>query len=262
MTVAISAKPTIVSVFGDSWTAPARDKAVPYVSDFIPAAAAGLGYVSGGANYLLARFAWGGVSSYDAVNGTGNFPLAIDSGQGTTFAVAAPHDFAKYQVFRYGINDILQALGANLDNNPARSDYATFTAQLAATGLTATHAIANATTWAAFKANIRAQMVSRFTSLCNSSKAVGRRPLLAKMPFMTPMATGTWNWTARHHDLMVEVNAAIDQAAAATGARVLNQTDNTLSAAQRVDYAHPNQEFAFLIGVDFGVKLRAALQGY
>ena len=265
MSANINTNPTVVTVFGDSWSTTARVKpadAAPnmqYIHCFQSAAAAGLGYVAS-ANYLLDNRSYGGVSADNAVNGTGNFPAAISSGAGTTFAMAAGHDFAKYQVFRYGINDVVQTLWP--DFNTASPNHSARVSQCAAAGLDANHNIVNSSQWATFRTNFRNKMVGLFNSLCNSSKAVGRKPLLAKMTLMTPHSSGSIHWTQRHVELMQEVSSAISSVASAQGARVIDQTDNTLTGSARWDAFHPNPDPAQRIAVDFGQKLRVALAGY
>lgn len=251
----ISTPIAVVSVFGDSWSSYARLKPEGYIKNPIASIGAGLGYVASGPNYVLDNFSYGGTSADNAVNGTGNFALAIGS-PGMSFAAVVNEDSARYQVFRYGINDVVQFLPSSA--NPSSAEVSA----MAAVGLNAAGEVSNATLWANTKANFRNTMVSRFTSLVNSSLASGRKPVLATMPTLSTHNDGGFRWTQGHVELLAEVTSAAKAVVTAKNIRLVDQSSWFLAAGARYDAFHLNNLNSHLTAVDFGQKLRVALAGY
>ena len=102
MTAQIQTTPKTVSVLGDSYSSGAIDKAMG--AAYSPLSSIGAG--SAGEFIVLEGRSFGGMAAADLVNNTG--PWLNDLQMGGTFAFCAPYDVARYQVFRYGINEAVR----------------------------------------------------------------------------------------------------------------------------------------------------------
>lgn len=102
MTALIQTNPKTVSVFGDSYSSAAADKALGMA--YSPLSSIGAG--SNGEFIVLEGRSWGGMTASNAVNDTG--PWLNDLKMGGTFDFCAPYDVSQYQVFRYGINEAVR----------------------------------------------------------------------------------------------------------------------------------------------------------
>ena len=163
---------------------------------------------------------WGGMSAADAVNNTG--PWLNDLQMGGTFAFCAPYDVARYQVFRYGINE---AVRRNPDG-------------------TYTHSMAT------FEANLR--------NLVDASRAAGRLPILCTPPTLPVNGIMTSERVAR----LADATARIRAVASSMGVPLVDQSSWCFTVAQMVDPYHPVPTKMHALNMDLGAKLRPLVGGH
>ena len=215
MTAQIQTSPKTVSVLGDSYSSGAIDKALG--AAYSPLSSIGAG--SAGDFIVLEGRSWGGMSAADAVNNTG--PWLNDLQMGGTFAFCAPYDVARYQVFRYGINEAVR-------RNPDGAF---------------THCMA------AFEANLRA--------LVDASRAAGRLPILCTPPTLPVNGIMTPQCVARLADATQRIRAVANTKAVP----LIDQSNWRFSVAQMVDPYHPTPTQMHLLNVSLGASLRPLVGG-
>ena len=216
MTAQIQTTPKTVSVLGDSYSSGAIDKALG--AAYSPLSSIGAG--SAGDFIVLEGRSWGGMSAADAVNNTG--PWLNDLQMGGTFAFCAPYDVARYQVFRYGINEAVR-------RNPDGAF---------------THCMV------AFEANLRA--------LVDASRAAGRLPILCTPPTLPVNGIMTPQCVARLADATQRIRAVANTKAVP----LIDQSNWRFSVAQMVDPYHPTPTQMHLLNVSLGASLRPLVGGH
>ena len=216
MTAQIQTSPKTVSVLGDSYSSGAIDKALG--AAYSPLSSIGAG--SAGDFIVLEGRSWGGMSAADAVNNTG--PWLNDLQMGGTFAFCAPHDVARYQVFRYGINEAVR-----------RNPDGAFTHRMVA-----------------FEANLRA--------LVDASRAAGRLPILCTPPTLPVNGIMTPQCVARLADATQRIRAVANTKAVP----LIDQSNWRFSVAQMVDPYHPTPTQMHLLNVSLGASLRPLVGGH
>lgn len=210
MTANIQVNPKTVSVLGDSYSSGAIDKALG--AAYSPLSSIGAG--SAGDFIVLEGRSWGGMSAADAVNNTG--PWLNDLQMGGTFEFCAPYDVARYQVFRYGINEAVR-----------RNDSGAFI-----------H------TMAGFEANLR--------TLVAASRAAGRIPILCTPPVLPVNGIMTSECVSR----LAEATARIRIVACTECVPLVDQTNWHFLVGQMVDPYHPWPAQMHALNMDLGAKLR------
>ena len=215
MTAQIQTTPKTVSVLGDSYSSGAIDKALG--AAYSPLSSIGAG--SAGDFIVLEGRSWGGMSAADAVNNTG--PWLNDLQMGGTFAFCAPYDVARYQVFRYGINEAVR-------RNPDGAF---------------THCMV------AFEANLRA--------LVDASRAAARVPILCTPPTLPVNGIMTTQCVARLADATRRIRAVANTKAVP----LIDQSNWRFSVAQMVDPYHPTPTQMHLLNVSLGASLRPLVGG-
>ena len=215
MTAQIQTSPKTVSVLGDSYSSGAIDKALG--AAYSPLSSIGAG--SAGDFIVLEGRSWGGMSAADAVNNTG--PWLNDLQMGGTFAFCAPYDVARYQVFRYGINEAVR-------RNPDGAF---------------THCMV------AFEANLRA--------LVDASRAAGRLPILCTPPTLPVNGIMTPQCVARLADATQRIRAVANTKAVP----LIDQSNWRFSVAQMVDPYHPTPTQMHLLNMSLGASLRPLVGG-
>ena len=215
MTAQIQTSPKTVSILGDSYSSGAIDKAMG--AAYSPLSSIGAG--SAGDFIVLEGRSWGGMAAADLVNNTG--PWLNDLQMGGTFAFCAPYDVARYQVFRYGINEAVR-------RNPDGAF---------------THCMV------AFEANLRA--------LVDASRAAGRLPILCTPPTLPVNGIMTPQCVARLADATQRIRAV----ARSKAAPLIDQSNWRFSVAQMVDPYHPTPTQMHLLNVSLGASLRPLVGG-
>ena len=215
MTAQIQTSPKTVSIFGDSYSSGAIDKAMG--AAYSPLSSIGAG--SAGDFIVLEGRSWGGMSAADAVNNTG--PWLNDLQMGGTFAFCAPYDVARYQVFRYGINE---AVRRNADGGVAHC-------------------------MCCFEVNLRA--------LVDASRAAGRIPILCTPPVLPVNGIMTSECVARLADATQRIRAVANTKAVP----LIDQSNWRFSVAQMVDPYHPTPTQMHLLNVSLGASLRPLVGG-
>ena len=215
MTAQIQTSPKTVSVLGDSYSSGAIDKALG--AAYSPLSSIGAG--SAGDFIVLEGRSWGGMAAADLVNNTG--PWLNDLQMGGTFAFCAPYDVARYQVFRYGINEAVR-------RNPDGAF---------------THCMV------AFEANLRA--------LVDASRAAGRLPILCTPPTLPVNGIMTPQCVARLADATQRIRAVANTKAVP----LIDQSNWRFSVAQMVDPYHPTPTQMHLLNVSLGASLRPLVGG-
>ncbi len=210
MTANIQVSPKTVSVLGDSYSSGAIDKAMG--AAYSPLSSIGAG--SAGDFIVLEGRSWGGMAAADAVNNTG--PWLNDLQMGGTFAFCAPYDVARYQVFRYGINE---AVRRNADG-------------------TFIHSMVD------FEANLRC--------LVDASRAAGRIPILCTPPVLPVNGIMTSECVAR----LTDATARIRAVATSKSVPLVDQRNWCFTVAQMVDPYHPVPSKMHALNMDLGAKLR------
>lgn len=210
MTAQIQTSPKTVSVLGDSYSSGSIDKALG--AAYSPLSSIGAG--SAGDFIVLEGRSWGGMSAADAVNNTG--PWLNDLQMGGTFAFCAPYDVARYQVFRYGINE---AVRRNADG-------------------AFTHCMH------CFEANLR--------TMVNASRAAGRIPILCTPPVLPVNGIMTSECVTR----LADATARIRAVASSMGVPLVDQSNWCFTVAQMVDPYHPVPAKMHALNMDLGAKLR------
>lgn len=213
MTAQIQTTPKTVSVLGDSYSSGSIDKALG--AAYSPLSSIGAG--SAGDFIVLEGRSWGGMSAADAVNNTG--PWLNDLQMGGTFAFCAPYDVARYQVFRYGINE---AVRRNADG-------------------TYMHCMAT------FEANLR--------NLVDASRAAGRLPILCTPPTLPVNGIMTPQCVARLADATQRIRAVANTKAVP----LIDQSSWCFTVAQMVDPYHPVPAKMHALNMDLGAKLRQVI---
>ena len=216
MTAQIQTSPKTVSIFGDSYSSGAIDKALG--AAYSPLSSIGAG--SAGDFIVLEGRSWGGMSAADAVNNTG--PWLNDLQMGGTFAFCAPYDVARYQVFRYGINEAVR-------RNPDGAF---------------THCMV------AFEANLRA--------LVDASRAAARVPILCTPPMLPVNGIMTMECVNR----LADATARIRAVASSRRVPLVDQSNWRFSVAQMVDPYHPTPTQMHLLNVSLGASLRPLVGGH
>ena len=215
MTAQIQTTPKTVSVLGDSYSSGSIDKALG--AAYSPLSSIGAG--SAGDFIVLEGRSWGGMAAADLVNNTG--PWLNDLQMGGTFAFCAPYDVARYQVFRYGINEAVR-------RNPDGAF---------------THCMV------AFEANLRA--------LVDASRAAGRLPILCTPPTLPVNGIMTPQCVARLADATQRIRAVANTKAVP----LIDQSNWRFSVAQMVDPYHPTPTQMHLLNVSLGASLRPLVGG-
>lgn len=210
MTAQIQTTPKTVSVLGDSYSSGHIDKALG--AAYSPLSSIGAG--SAGDFIVLEGRSWGGMSAADAVNNTG--PWLNDLQMGGTFAFCAPYDVARYQVFRYGINE---AVRRNADGGFTHCMYC-------------------------FEVNLRA--------LVDASRAAGRIPILCTPPVLPVNGIMTSECVAR----LTDATARIRAVATSKSVPLVDQRNWCFTVAQMVDPYHPVPAQMHALNMDLGAKLR------
>jgi hypothetical protein len=213
MTAQIQTNPKTVSLFGDSYSSGHIDK--PQGMAYSPLSSIGAG--SAGDFIVLEGRSWGGMSAADAVNDTG--PWLNDLRMGGTFAFCAPYDVARYQVFRYGINE---AVRKNADD-------------------TYTHCLQ------CFEANLH--------NLVDASRAAGRIPVLCTPPVLPVNGIMTTECVARLADATDRIRAV----ASSKNVPLVDQSNWSFTVAQMADPYHPSAAKMHALNMDLGVKLRQVI---
>ena len=216
MTANIQVNPKTVSVLGDSYSSGAIDKALG--AAYSPLSSIGAG--SAGDFIVLEGRSWGGMSAADAVNNTG--PWLNNLQMGGTFAFCAPYDVARYQVFRYGINE---AVRRNADG-------------------TYTHSMVD------FEANLR--------SLVDASRAACRLPILCTPPTLPVNGIMTPQCVARLADATQRIRAVANTKAVP----LIDQSNWRFTVLQMVDPYHPTPDKMHLLNVSLGASLRPLVGGH
>ena len=216
MTANIQVNPKTVSVLGDSYSSGAIDKALG--AAYSPLSSIGAG--SAGDFIVLEGRSWGGMSAADAVNNTG--PWLNNLQMGGTFAFCAPYDVARYQVFRYGINEAVR-----------RNSDGTFI-----------HTMVD------FEANLR--------SLVDASRAAGRTPILCTPPVLPVNGIMTPQCVARLADATQRIRAVANTKAVP----LIDQSNWRFTVLQMVDPYHPTPDKMHLLNVSLGASLRPLVGGH
>ena len=215
MTAQIQTSPKTVSIFGDSYSSGHIDKALG--AAYSPLSSIGAG--SAGDFIVLEGRSWGGTTAADAVNNTG--PWLNDLQMGGTFAFCAPYDVARYQVFRYGINE---AVRRNADGGFAHCMYC-------------------------FEVNLRA--------LVDASRAAGRIPILCTPPVLPVNGIMTSECVAR----LADATARIRAVASSMAVPLVDQSSWSFTVLQMVDPYHPTPTQMHLLNVSLGASLRPLVGG-
>lgn len=216
MTAQIQTTPKTVSVLGDSYSSGSIDKAMG--AAYSPLSSIGAG--SAGEFIVLEGRSWGGMSAADAVNNTG--PWLNDLQMGGTFAFCAPYDVARYQVFRYGINEAVR-----------RNSDGTFI-----------HTMVD------FEANLR--------SLVDASRSAGRLPILCTPPTLPVNGIMTPQCVARLADATQRIRAVANTKAVP----LIDQSNWRFTVLQMVDPYHPTPDKMHLLNVSLGASLRPLVGGH
>lgn len=216
MTAQIQTSPKTVSIFGDSYSSGHIDKALG--AAYSPLSSIGAG--SAGDFIVLEGRSWGGTTAADAVNNTG--PWLNDLQMGGTFAFCAPYDVARYQVFRYGINE---AVRRNADGGFAHCMYC-------------------------FEVNLRA--------LVDASRGAGRIPILCTPPVLPINGIMTSECVAR----LADATARIRAVASSMAVPLVDQSSWCFTVAQMVDPYHPTPTQMHLLNVSLGASLRPLVGGH
>lgn len=243
--------PVAISIFGDSWKSAYYESSTSYVKNPLASIAMGFGYNPAGKDYTFINFSWGGVSAKDAYEGTGayNDPDKLDIL--APFQVAASRDFAKYQVFHYGYNDVKRHIPFD-----TASVFPKFGVEY--------HSQIPESSLISLEYQIYSEMVTYFSAFVDASKLSGRKPVLSKLCGLSSFESPSgWKWTPQHTRLLNKVNQAVEYVSIIKGVRVIDQSDVILSPHQMIDYVHPNTKFSHRINLDYGIKLRAIIDsGY
>lgn len=213
MTAQIQTSPKTVSVLGDSYSSGSIDKALG--AAYSPLSSIGAG--SAGDFIVLEGRSWGGMSAADAVNNT--CPWLNDLQMGGTFAFCAPYDVARYQVFRYGINEAVR-----------RNPDGTFV-----------HCMG------CFEVNLR--------SLVDSSRAAGRAPVLCTPPVLPANGIMTSECVARLADATDRIRAV----ASSKSVPLVDQSNWSFTVLQMLDPYHPIAEKMHALNMDLGSRLRQVI---
>lgn len=213
MTAQIQTAPKTVSVLGDSYSSGSIDKALG--AAYSPLSSIGAG--SAGEFIVLEGRSFGGMAAADLVNNTG--PWLNDLQMGGTFAFCAPYDVARYQVFRYGINE---AVRRNADG-------------------TYTHCMPT------FEANLR--------SLVDASRAACRLPILCTPPTLPVNGIMTPQCVARLADATQRIRAVANTKAVP----LIDQSNWCFTPLQMVDPYHPVPAKMHALNMDLGAKLRQVI---
>lgn len=216
MTAQIQTSPKTVSIFGDSYSSGHIDKALG--AAYSPLSSIGAG--SAGDFIVLEGRSWGGTTAADAVNNTG--PWLNDLQMGGTFAFCAPYDVARYQVFRYGINE---AVRRNADGGFAHC-------------------------MCCFEVNLRA--------LVDASRGAGRIPILCTPPVLPINGIMTSECVAR----LADATARIRAVASSMAVPLVDQSSWCFTVAQMVDPYHPTPTQMHLLNVSLGASLRPLVGGH
>lgn len=214
MTATIQTNPTTVSVFGDSYSSAAIDKDLG--AAYSPLSSIGAG--SGGNFIVLEGRSFGGMTASDAVNNTG--PWLNDLKMGGTFVFCAPYDVAKYQVFRYGINE---AVRTNADGS-------------------FTHCLPS--------------FEGYLSELVNTSIASGRCPILCTPPVLPQAGAMTAQCVAR----LADVTQRIKAVASYKSVPLIDLNFWNFTPEQMIDAYHPVPSLMHGLNVSLGVRLRHILQ--
>lgn len=213
MTAQIQTNPKTVSVLGDSYSSGSIEKGMG--AAYSPLSSIGAG--GAGEFIVLEGRSFGGMAAADLVNNTG--PWLNDLQMGGTFAFCAPYDVARYQVFRYGINE---AVRRNADG-------------------TYTHSMAD------FEANLR--------SLVDASRSAGRLPILCTPPTLPVNGIMTAQCVARLADAAQRIRAV----ASSKAVPLIDQSNWCFTALQMVDPYHPTPTKMHALNMDLGAKLRQVI---
>lgn len=215
----IQNSPKTVSIFGDSYSFRHNDWSTGV--NYSPLSSFGAG--SGGDFIVVDLRSWGGMAADDAVNNLGAWADQDALNMGGTFDYVAPFDTAKYQIFRYGINDAIR------ETIPGIFDF----------------------TVAQFKANI--------TSLVNSSQKAARRPMLAVPPTLPVTSLMTQEKVNR----LTQMQQAIREVATSKIIPLLDQGTTILLPNEMHDPYHPTPIRMHQINQDLGAKIKITLStGY
>lgn len=243
--------PIGISIFGDSWAANAYAAYANHVATPLSAMAQGFGYKESTPDYMFIDFSWGGTSAADAYYGTGSFANPDELNILAPFSMAVNHDFATYQVFRYGYNDVNAALpfSASRLMNLHGVDR---------------HSKIPAVVIDSIAAELKQKMVMYTTSFVDASRGSGRKPVLSKLCRLTPGGDPYgWTWQSQHSLLLDKVNEAIGEVANLKAVPVVDQSNHFLSQEQMADYVHPNTKYNHRLNMEFGLKLRQVIDaGY
>lgn len=217
MAAQIQHNPKTVSVFGDSYSSHHFDKPNGVAYSPLSSIAAG----AAGDFIVLPDRSYGGTTAHDAVYNTG--PWLSPLQMGGTFDFCAPYDVAKYQVFRYGVNEAVQKDGGGnyIYSLPG------------------------------FEFNLN--------SLITSSISAGRKPILCTPPTIPVQGLMTVASASRLTDVIQRTKSV----AASRNVPLVDLSGWVFQASDMLDAYHPNAQVMHALNKELGVRLKAILSaGY